>query len=75
MHTLHAQKKLTLLYSLVQGGFWINSAIVVGYASIFLLDCGISNSQICILFALSGLISSAIQPLAGSYADKPSSPS
>lgn len=75
MHTLHAPKKLTLLYSLVQGGFWINSAIVVGYASIFLLDCGISNSQIGILFALSGLISSAVQPLVGSYADKPSSPS
>lgn len=67
--------KNTFLYSLVQGSFWINSAIVVGYASIFLLERGISNSRIGILFAVSGLIAFIIQPFIGNYADSPASPS
>ena len=70
-----SSRKINLFYALVQCNFWVISAVVVGYASIFLLDYGISNSRIGILFALSGLIAFLIQPFIGSYADAPSSPS
>lgn len=75
MKTSQTSAKTNLLYSLVQGSFWINSAIVVEYASIFLLDRGISNSQIGILFASSGLLAFIIQPFIGNYADSTVSPS
>ncbi len=66
---------LTVHYSIIMGLYWANYAVLLNYASVYLLGHGFQNTEIGILIALSALLSAVIQPLIGSYADKPNSPS
>lgn len=75
MQEIEKNKDLTLRYALIQGFFWMNFAAIMGFASIYLLDVGFSNTQIGLLIAVSGIISAFLQPLIASYADRPDSPS
>lgn len=66
---------LTLKYAFIQGFFWMNFAVIMGFSSLYLLDVGFSNTQIGLLIAAGGIISAVLQPTVASYADSPSSPS
>lgn len=66
---------LTLKYAFIQGFYWMNFAVIMGFSSLYLLDAGFSNTQIGLLIAAAGIISAALQPVIASYADSPSSPS
>ena len=48
-------------------------AVTAGYASFFLLGAKLTNSQIGLLLAAGGLLSTLIQPLLAAFADKSSS--
>lgn len=66
---------LTARYAFVQFSFWMNFASIVGFASIYLLSTGFSNTQIGIMIAVAGILSALLQPMIASYADRPASPS
>ncbi|WP_373216274.1 MFS transporter [Ruminococcus sp. 5_1_39BFAA] len=66
---------LTVKYAFIQGFFWMNFAVIMGFSSLYLLDVGFSNTQIGLLIAAAGIISAVLQPTIASYADSPSSPS
>lgn len=64
------QKQIpTIKYSGLQGGFWMSFCICFSYASIYLLSRGYSNSQIGLVIAVAGVISSVLQPLVAGLAD------
>lgn len=69
------EKNLTISYALIQGFFWMNFAGVLGFASVYLLDMGMTNTQIGLLIAAAGTISAVLQPVIASYADSTASPS
>lgn len=69
------EKNLTLIYALIQWFFWMNFAAILGFASVYLLDAGLTNTQIGMVIAIAGAICSVLQPVVASYADKPKSPS
>ena len=60
---------------MIQSFFWMNFAAIMGFSSIYLLDCGITNTQIGMIIAAAGIISAILQPVVASYADRPSSAS
>ena len=75
MNTTNTEKNLTLSYSMIQSFFWMNFAAIMGFSSIYLLSCGITNTQIGMIIAAAGIISAILQPVVASYADRPSSAS
>lgn len=60
----------TIKYSCLQGSFWMSFCICFSYASIYLLSRGYSNSQIGIVIAVAGVISSVMQPLVAGLAEE-----
>lgn len=66
---------LTVHYSLMMGLYWANYAVLMNYASVYLLGHGFHNTEIGILIAAAALLSALLQPVIGAYADKPKSPS
>lgn len=75
MHIADKSKNLTVRYSFIQGFFWMNFAVIMGFSSIYLLEWGFSNTEIGLLMAAAGAVSAILQPVAASYADTPASPS
>lgn len=69
------RQSLTPHYSLIQAFFWMQFAVVSGFASVYLLDHGFTNTQIGVIIAVSGAMSAALQPFVAGYADRPDSPS
>ena len=67
------QKSLTFSYSLVQAFYWMNYACIIGYASVYLLSAGFTNTQIGVLMAVSGAVCTVLQPVIAGYADRPDS--
>ena len=63
----------TLGYSSIQCFFWMCYAAIMGFASMYLLQAGFSNSQVGMLIAAAGLLSALLQPVIAAYADKPGS--
>lgn len=66
-------KKVTALYSGIQGLFWMGYAAIIGFASVYLLSCGYTSGQIGILIAAASLLSAFAQPWVAGLADKPGS--
>ena len=69
------QHNLTLHFALIEAFFWMQFAVLGGFASIYLLAKGFSNTQIGMVIASAGAISALLQPIVATYADRPSSPS
>ena len=65
------KRGMTLSYSLVQGFFWMSFAAVVGFSSVYLLDCGLTSSQVGLILAVSGIVAAVTQPMVAGYADQP----
>lgn len=66
---LSARGGLTIRYACVQCFFWMGFATIMGFASVFLLDMGASNTQIGVIIAVSGTISALLQPMAAAAAE------
>ena len=68
-------RHLTTKYSLIMAFYWSIAAVLGNYASVYLLGQGFKNTQIGLIIATTALLSAIVQPLIGTYADKPHSPS
>lgn len=62
-------KSLTPRYAGIQCFFWMGFATISGFASVFLLDAGFTNTQIGVIIAVSGTISAFLQPAAATMAE------
>ena len=58
--------RATPYYALIQGLYWAIFCLMVGFASVFLLDRGFTNSQIGLILGVSYLLSAILQPVVGS---------
>lgn len=63
-------KFLNFTYAAVQGFYWMYFAVIISFASVFLLDRGYSNSQIGFILALANILAVLIQPLLADIADR-----
>ena len=66
-------KNRTVGYAAIQSFFWMCYAAIMGFASMYLLQAGFSNSQVGMLIAGAGLLSALLQPMIAAYADRPDS--
>lgn len=69
------KKHLSVRYGTIQGCYWMGSSALMGYASVYLLEKGFTNTQIGLLTAVGCILSAILQPALASYADRPESPS
>lgn len=63
------QKDITLQYSFIQATFWMGFAAISAFASVYLLDFGISNSAIGLIISMGALVSALSQPIVGNLVD------
>ena len=75
METLKNKDDLTVRYAFIQCFFWMLFGGAIGFVSVYLLDCGFTNTQIGMIMAVAGLFSAIFQPVIAGYADKEKSPS
>lgn len=71
----NSEKNMTVRYAFIQGFYWMVYGGISGFASVYLLDCGFSNTRIGMLIAIAGIVSAVLQPALAGYADQPQSPS
>lgn len=62
--------RLNLIYSAVQGSYWMYFGAVLSFASVFLLGKGYSNSEIGVILAAANVLAVLIQPLLADVADR-----
>lgn len=67
---MSGQKGLTGRYCLLQGSYYGAYCAVFGYASVFLLDKGITPSGVGVLIAVSNVLAVVCQPLVAGFADR-----
>ncbi|MCR5487899.1 MAG: MFS transporter [Lachnospiraceae bacterium] len=67
------KKDLTVSYSFIMGAYWMIFAGVLGFSSVYLLDCGLNSSKIGIMFSAASILAALLQPLVAGYADRPDS--
>ncbi len=65
-----SEKKLNIYYSFLQIAYWVTSAVVFCFTTIFLQFRGYSNYEIGIVFAVGNIIGFVSQPLIAGYIDR-----
>ena len=65
-----SKKKITLLYAIIQGGYWSSFCATYGFATVFLLSRGFTTSQIGISIALANVLAVVCQPTVATIADE-----
>lgn len=65
-----SEKKLNIYYSFLQIAYWITSAVVFCFTTVFLQFRGYSNYEIGIVFAVGNIIGFVSQPLIAGYIDR-----
>ncbi len=75
MKSQTVNRSLTASYPLVQSFYWINFASAIAFSSVYLLDCGLTSTQIGTIMAASGITAAVVQPIVAAYADRPTAPS
>ncbi len=63
-------KFLNISYGAVHGFYWMYFAVIISFASVFLLDRGYSNSQIGFILAFANILAVMIQPILADIADR-----
>lgn len=58
----------TVRFAAINGAYWVGFCFLMSFSSVFLLDRGLSNSQIGLVLAGSGLASAVLQPLVAGWA-------
>jgi PPP family 3-phenylpropionic acid transporter len=61
---------LTLRYGAIQGFYWMANSALMGFASAYLLSVGFQSGQIGVIVAVAAALSTVLQPMAASYADR-----
>ena len=67
--------RLTASYGAIQFFFWFVYGTALAFASPYLLDCGLSNTEIGLISAAACALSVLLQPAVSAYADREKSPS
>ncbi|MCR5345961.1 MAG: MFS transporter [Lachnospiraceae bacterium] len=62
--------KATLRYCILQAAFWSTFSCIFAYASMYLLDKGLSNTQIGYILSAGSILSAIAQPIVGGMADR-----
>lgn len=62
--------KLNLHYISIQMPYWMGYAVLVSFASVFLLSRNFSNSQIGMILSAGNLLAAVLQPFVASFADR-----
>ena len=57
-------------YMFIQGFFWMTYCIATGFTSLYLLEEGVTNSQIGVITAVFAICSAILQPIFGRICDK-----
>ena len=65
-------KSLDIRYAGIHGFYWMLCCSMIGYASVFLLDKGFTNTTIGTVLAISNILAVFGQPAVASYMDKTS---
>ncbi len=65
-----SEKKLNIYYSFLQITYWVTSAVVFCFTTVFLQFRGYSNYEIGIVFAVGNIIGFVSQPLIAGYIDR-----
>lgn len=65
-----SEKKLNTNYSLLQMAYWVTSAVLFCFTTVFLQFRGYSNYEIGIVFAAGNIIGFVIQPIIAGYIDR-----
>lgn len=65
-----SEKKLNIYYSFLQIAYWVTSAVVFCFTTVFLQFRGYSNYEIGIVFAVGNIIGFVSQPLIAGYVDR-----
>lgn len=65
-----SEKKLNIYYSFLQIAYWVTSAVVFCFTTVFLQFRGYSNYEIGIVFAAGNIIGFVSQPLIAGYIDR-----
>lgn len=65
-----SEKKLNIYYSFLQIAYWVTSAVVFCFTTVFLQFRGYSNYEIGIVFAVGNVIGFVSQPLIAGYIDR-----
>ena len=58
----NAMRSATPHYTWIQGCYWMVYCILLSFSSVYLLEQGLSNTEIGLLLGLSGLASALLQP-------------
>lgn len=61
---------ISLTSALLMGLYWFGNAFILTYASIFLLDKGLNNTQIGLVLSVGGILSILFQGIPSSLADR-----
>lgn len=64
----NGKQSKTAQYALIQGLYWMSFCMIFAYASVYLLDRGLSNTAIGLLIGVSGSVSAILQPWIGGMA-------
>lgn len=65
-----SEKKFNTNYSLLQMAYWVTSAVLFCFTTVFLQFRGYSNYEIGIVFAAGNIIGFVIQPIIAGYIDR-----
>ena len=65
-----SEKKLNIYYSFLQIAYWVTSAVVFCFTTVFLQFRGYSNYEIGIVFAVGNIIGFVSQPLIAGHIDR-----
>lgn len=60
----------TLRYAALNAAFWAGFALLMAFAGVFLLERGLTNTQIGIVLAAAGAASAILQPVVAGLADR-----
>lgn len=61
---------MTVLYSIIQFIFWFSYGTAVNFSSVYLLQCGLTNTMIGMISSVACALSIVLQPVLATYADR-----
>lgn len=70
MKETYKKRNVAVAYSGIQGCYYMNGAAILGFTSVYLLDNGVSNTEIGLIYGIAGLIAAILQTIIAGYADE-----
>lgn len=63
-------KKISMIYSVLQGLYWMSYGVIYSFTTVFLLDRDFTDAQVGTIIALSCILSALFQPVIAAAADR-----